>query len=268
MEPYDSIVVAVNSRDCSTGSPYGGTCTFNIQTIVANNVLAMRVKQWGTELSFYNVESSANGGKNWNITLYMIGNVTGPFTVAIPQGAYNITTLLAAIDLGILTATGTTTVSTYSTVTQFITITRTAGTDATLQMDFASAGANSYGMTRLGFMSTLPLAASITATQSYVLMLTQSMLLCSNVLSSFRCLQSGQTPLGLNKSNVISQCLIGTGNSWDFVSTQIPTNFFQLDNIAHLSTIDFSLTDDLGYPIVLHQQGYSFMLEILIKKGQ
>ena len=266
---YDTVVLALNSRDCTSGSPYGGPCTFTLQPQGIKSVVNIRIKQFHTENSFYNVESGTNNRTNpWDLTLYWTGDVTGNFNFTIPAGCYGIDDLLAAIDAGFL-AMGNTTTSSYSTVTQKITITLTAGVDTTLQADLVSATAASklYCMNRIGFTTSVGPAAAITADQAYVLQLTDSLLLKSGTFSSFRSLASGQGgATTISRDQVIYQVAV-IANSWDDIYNQIPSAWFSLKGIGDLQTIDFSLTDDQGYPVTLHQKGYSIMMELQVSKG-
>jgi hypothetical protein len=265
---FETVVLALNSRDCSSGSPYGGQCSFTISQQGLNDVVNVRVKQFNCENSFYNVESTDGGGKNWDLWIYFFGDVNGSSFFQIPAGCYGITDLLQAIVTGFASY-GDTVTATYSTVTQKITITLTAGVDSTIQIDYAAAfvAGKTYALNRLGFLVPAAASTTITADQAYVLLLTDSLLLKSNALSSIRSLVSTQgPPAGIIRDAVIYQVAI-TSNSWNAIFNQIPSAWFNLSDVGHLGALDFNLTDDKGYPITLQQKGYSVMLEFQCKKG-
>jgi hypothetical protein len=269
-ENYDTILVSISSKDCSTGSGSGpGGCTFDVTNNCLQDVVSFRVKDVSVPKTFYTVESSTS--RQWDITLYFIGNVSGAFTITIPQGIYTIAQMLAAIDAQILAVAATTTVSTVDPITQRIVITRTAGANATLQIDPAGAGANVYGLNRLGFYTQVALATTITADTGYVLVLTQSLLLQSTSLGSYRNMASGIRPgpamsAAINKSNVIYRAYLNQVNSQDFVTCVIPSTYYQLF-VSNLTKLDFQLTDDEGNGIDLRNQTWSCTLEFLIKKS-
>lgn len=267
---FDTVCLALNSRDCTSGSPYGGPCTFTLQPQGLKSVVNIRIKQFHTENSLYNVESGTNNRANpWDLQLFFTGDVAGDFNFTIPEGCYGIDDLLAAIDAGFL-AMGDITISSYSTVTQKITITLQAGSlDSTLIADMfhASQLGKTYCMNRIGFTTSVGPSAAITADQAYVLQLTDSLLLKSGTFSSFRNLASGQDgATTISRDQVIYQVAV-IANSWDDIYNQIPSAWFSLKGIGDLQTIDFNLTDDQGYPVTLHQKGYSIMMELQVSKG-
>lgn len=264
---FETVVLALNSRDCSSGSPYGGQCSFTISQQGLNDVINVRVKQFNCENSFYNIEATSSGGKNWDVVFFFSGDVNGSQSFQIPAGCYGISDLLQAIVTGFASF-GDTVSATYSPTTQKITITLTAGTDATIKIDYlAAAVANkTYCLNRLGFYTPVAPSTSITADQAYVLLLTDSLLLKSNALSSIRSLVSTSTPpAGIIRDAVVYQVAI-TSNSWNAIFNQIPSAWFNLSDVGHLGALDFNLTDDRGYPITLQQKGYSVMLEFQCKK--
>lgn len=275
-QDYDSVIMVVDSENCTAGDKFGGPCTFNLTQALLRDVEAVRVKQMGFEMSWYNFEADAdsNGiGKNWDVTMYFIGDVTGPFSFPIPAGAYGISDLEQAIITGIFNATGGTIVTvTYIQTTQQLVITVTGGTDTQLQIDFTAAGlaGKTYGLNRLGFVTPAALSAVITADQAYVLMLTDYFMLCSNVFSTINNLASfprtGESP-GILRSNVIFQFMTGQANNWTFSYNQIPSAFYRLNDAGQLANIDFSVIDRNGFPLVLHQKGWNAMFEFEIKKG-
>lgn len=268
-EPYDTITVSVSSRDCSTGSSTGGTCSFDVTNNCLSDLVAFRIKDVSLAKSFYNVETST--AKKWDLRLFFIGNVSGAFTLTIPQGIYNISQLMAAIDAQFLAVAATTTVTSLDPATQRIVITRTGGANATIQIDPAGAGANVYGLNRLGFYTQVPLAASITADTGYVLILPQALLLQSATLGSFRNMATspragtGSTP-AINKSNVVYRVYINSVNSQGYLTAFIPTQWYQLQTPT-ISKIDFSLTDDQGYDVDLQNQTWSCTLEFLVRRS-
>jgi len=272
VEQYETVTLALSSRDCTTGSPFGGPCTFNLSEKALVDVIGARVKQVGVELSFYNFESDANGGKNWDANLYLIGDVSGPVVIPIVEGAYSISELTAYLQAQILAVTGTTVTVTNSATTEKLTITITAGTDSTFQIDYAAAAlaGKTYGLTRLGFTTPAAPAASVVADQAYVLTLTESFHLKSTVFSTTRNLVSGvrqgQSP-GIKRDSIIYQVMIGQNNSWTFCFNQIPSNWMNLDNVARLTDIDFRLTDDKDFDIILHQRPYTITMEFKTKRG-
>lgn len=267
-EPFDTIVMSISSGDKSTGSATGGTCTFDVTNGCLADVVAWRVKDVSVPKSFYNVESSTL--KKWDIRLFFIGNVSGAFTLTIPQGIYSITQLLAAIDAQFLAVAGTTTVSTLDAATQRIRITVTGGVNATIQINPAGAGVNVYGLNRLGFYTQVALAASVTADTGYVLILPQALLLQSSTLASFRNMATsprsgtGSTP-AINKSNLIYRVYINTVNSQGYLTAVIPTQWYQYQ-VTSLTKLEFTLTDDEGYDVDLQNQNWSCTLEFLVKK--
>lgn len=268
-EKYDTILVSISSRDCSTGSSTGGPCTFNVTNNCLQNVQAFRVKDVSVPKTFYNIESSTT--KAWDVRLFFIGDVSGAFTLTIPQGVYTTALLLAAIDAQMLAVAGTTTVSTIDPVTQRIVITRTAGVNNTLQINPAGAGTAVYGLNRLGFYTQVALAATVTADTGYTLILPQSLLLQSPTLGSYRNMSSGVRPgpatsPSINKSNVIYRAYINQVNSQDFITCVIPSTFYQM-SVSSLTKLDFSLTDDEGFDVDLRNQTWSCTLEFLVAKS-
>lgn len=269
MEPFDTITMSISSNECSSGSKTGGLCSFDITNNCFQDILAFRVKDVSVPKAFYNVENPGTVRK-WDITLYFIGNVSGAFSITLPRGIYSITQLLAQIDALMLSTVATTTVSTLDPLTQRIVITRTAGTNATLQINPAGAGANVYGLNRLGFYTQVALSATVTADTGYVLIVPQSLLLQSSTLASFRNMatspRSGTgTTSALNKSNLIYRAYINQVNSQGFITCVIPTQWYQT-SVKSLTKLDFSLTDDDGYDVDLQNQNWSCTLEFLIKK--
>lgn len=271
MEPYDTIAVSVSSSDCSSGSATGGFASFDVTNNCLLDVVAWRVKDLSIPKSFFNVEATPST-KRWDLVLYFVGNVSGAFSITIPQGIYSISQLLAQIDAQFLATVATTVVSTLDPLTQRIVITRTAGLNATFQIDVAGAGANVYGLNRLGFRTQVALSATMTANTGYVLVVPQSLLLQSTTLGSFRNMATsprpgtGATP-AINKSNLIYRGYINQVNSQGFITCVIPTQWYQY-SVKTVTKLDLSLTDDEGYDIDLQNQPWSCTLEFLVKKSE
>ena len=268
-ENYDTILVSISSKDCSTGSGSSDGCTFDVTNNCLQNVESFRVKDVSVPKTFYNVE--ATNARKWDLVLYFIGNVSGAFSITIPQGIYTIALLQAAIAAQFLAVVATTVVVTVDAVTQRLVITRTAGTNLTLQINPAGAGANVYGLNRLGFYTQVALNATITADTGYVLVLTQSILLQSSHLGSYRNMCSGFRPgpamsPAINKSNVIYRAYLNQVNSQDYVTCVIPSTYYQLFDYS-ITKLDFQITDDQGNAIDLRNQTWSCTLEFLIKKA-
>jgi hypothetical protein len=262
-ERYNNFLLTLDSRDSINGQGrYGGPAEFDIQTVDLSDVIAFRVKDMVCENSFYNVTSAAlDGGRQWNLTLDLVGNVSGAFQIIVPQGNYSIQDLLVQIASLILSATGTIVSATFNPSSQIITLAITGGTDATLTL------VASYGWTRLGFTTTLGPSASLTANIPYELNVTQNIRLeCVSLASPKAMASKPNSQPTITRAPVIYTLPSATKNGWDTVHWGIPTEWYQMPT-ANLSRLSFRLTDDASRDLILNRSYWSASLEFRVKKA-
>jgi CRISPR/Cas system-associated endoribonuclease Cas2 len=89
--PVEKLLI-INSRDKISGSNSDFTVQFNDS--IAQEVVKIICKEFYIPNQFYNVE---NDGKRKNNTLVLNQNGVGNLTISVPEGQYNIDTLIATL---------------------------------------------------------------------------------------------------------------------------------------------------------------------------
>jgi hypothetical protein len=271
-ERWDSLIISSSSSTglnlpLDVGSYYSLPLFLNV-----NDCQALRIKSINIPRTYYTIDASGAGPNQ--LTVALIGNVSGAQFLPIPGGAYTYLQLANYIQTQWFALTGTNISVNFTTSAQFHTIiTLIGGVDATLAIgapQLASPGMGSI----LGFY--LPFAPSTTLISSNVFNLTGPKSI--NVISpeifsamggrnliSHSVLHNGTDGVYI-KAPVIYQ-ISALGNTGDSSVSIYPSDEYQFASPLKISRLSFGLVDENLVPINLNGYSWSISLELRQQKN-